>query len=259
LVSIITPSFNSKNYIGKTIESVISQEYQDWEMIIVDDFSTDDSVVFIEEYCEKDARIKLISLPENKGPGIVRNIAIKEAKGRYIAFLDSDDLWTPNKLQKQILFMEQGDLPFTYTQYYEFSDQTGKILSLVKSPRKVDYKKILKNGYIGCLTVIYDTEKLGKRYMPEIRKRQDWSLWINILSDIDYALGIQEPLAYYRVGNSSISQNKLTLIKHNFNVYRIQLKFSFIKSTLLMLNFLIHYFIFKKFGVKKINGKSITK
>jgi teichuronic acid biosynthesis glycosyltransferase TuaG len=252
-VSIVTPSYNSGKYIEKTIQSVISQTYEDWEMIIIDDSSSDNSVDLIKEFCKKEKRIKLLVLDENVGSGRVRNLCIEKAEGRFIAFLDSDDYWSPNKLEKQVNYMIENDYSFTYTQYYEIEDATNQLKNLVKSPIKVNYKKILQNDYIGCLTAMYDTEKLGKRYMPEIRKRQDWVLWIRILKDIDWAYGIQEPLAYYRTGIKSLSNNKFKLLKHNYNVYKKELKFNHFTSAFYFVNFLIHYFTFKFLSVKKLD------
>lgn len=245
-VSIITPSFNSEHYITDTIESVINQTFQNWEMIIVDDCSNDNSVAIIEEYCLKDSRIKLFRLDENLGSGKVRNICIEKASGRYLAFLDSDDYWAVDKLEKQISFMKANNFVFTYTQYFEFQSTTGQVKTLIKCPDKVTYSMILRDGgYLGCLTVVYDTNFFGKRKMPEIRKRQDWALWIKMLKEIDCAHGILEPLAYYRTGNTSLSKNKIKLVKHNFMVYRKELGMSFFESFYRMSIFLINYFLFK--------------
>lgn len=254
-VSIITPSYNSSGYIGTTIKSVLSQSFENWEMIIVDDASTDDSSEVIQQYSKIDSRIKLFVLDENVGSGNTRNVCIDKAKGRYLAFLDADDYWKPDKLEKQISFMKINKYHLTYTEYYEFNNETGNIETHIKSPKKVSRNMILMNGgFIGCLTVIYDTSFFGKRYMPKIRKRQDWATWIKMLKDIDFAYGIQEPLAYYRKGNSSLSQRKIYLLKHNFMVYRKELGMSLFKSVYYMTRFLIYHFFFKHHWRKAIKS-----
>lgn len=258
-VSIITPSFNSEQYIARTIRSVLDQTFQDWEMIIVDDCSTDGTLDIVNAHCLKDPRIKVLSLLKNGGTGKARNIAINNAEGRFLAFLDADDYWAKNKLELQIEYMKENNISFSYTDYYEFDNKTGRLLNLVKSPKKVNYKMLLLNGgYIGCLTVIYDTFFFGKRKMPNVRKRQDWALWLKMLKEIDYAHGIQTPLAYYRLGNSSLSRSKIKLIKHNFRVYKNELGMSFFESYYRMFRFLIFYVLFKsnsKVNISHLNGK----
>jgi glycosyltransferase involved in cell wall biosynthesis len=232
---------------------VQAQTYTNWEHILVDDCSTDDSVKIIEKYASLDNRVKLIKLSKNSGAGFARNTAIEVAKGKFIAFLDADDYWHKDKLNKQIAYMLRRDCSFSYTQYYIVEDKSEPKY-IVHSPDIVSYKSILKNGYIGCLTAIYDADKIGKHYMPIVRKRQDWILWINILKKIGHAYGIQEPLAYYRVGNKSLSNNKFRLVKHNFNVYHKELGMSFAFSVWRMAVFLIHYFYFKSFKIKRLNA-----
>lgn len=246
LVSIITPVYNANKHLKECINSVINQTYQNWEHILVDDCSTDNSVSIIENFIVKDNRIQLLKQEHNSGAGFSRNKAIKEAKGRFIAFLDSDDYWHEEKLNKQIKFMITNNYSFTFTNYYVVYKQEKPPKYIVKAPEKVNYKKILKNDYIGCLTVIYDSKSTGKIYMPEIRKRQDWVLKINILRKVDYGYSIDEALAFYRIGEASLSKNKYKLLKHNFNVYYRELKMSFLRSVWMMIIFLIHYFHYKK-------------
>jgi len=219
-VSIIMPSYNSEQFISKTIDSVLSQTYQNWEMIIVDDVSPDNSNDIIEGYIKKDSRIKLIKLKQNSGPAIARNYAIKEAKGRYISFLDSDDLWLPDKLFSQITFMQEHDIALSYTSYYHIEEESEKIINQIYALNKVNYSELLKKNIIGCFTAIYDTEKLGKVYMPDIRKRQDYALWLAILKKVPFAYGLDEMLGYYRVRTNSVSSNKILSSKYNWKVYR---------------------------------------
>jgi len=230
LVSIITPSYKSKDFIVQTIESVLIQTYHNWEMIIVDDVSPDDSNKVIEEYIKKDSRIKLIKLEENSGPAVARNRAIEEAKGRYIAFLDADDLWMPKKLEKQIAFMQDKQCILSYTAYETMSESGEKESLVVRPHQKLSYTDLLKSNQIGCLTAIYDTEKIGKVYMPLISKRQDYGLWLKILKQIDFAYGIDEPLSVYRIMSNSVSSNKYKLLKYNYLLFRKYEKFSIFKS-----------------------------
>lgn len=219
-VSIITPSYNSEKFIAQTIESVLSQTYTEWEMIIVDDKSMDNTVKLIETYTQKDKRIKYIVLEENSGPAVARNRAIEEAEGKYIAFLDADDLWMPQKLEKQIAFMQRENIALSYTGYYRFEESAEEIKDEITVPMKVDYHELLKQNIIGCLTAVYDTKIVGKVYMPLIRKRQDFGLWLKILKEVPYAYALQEPLAYYRMHHDSISSNKIVSSQYNWKLYR---------------------------------------
>ena len=220
LISIITPSYNSKDFIPETIASVLAQTYQSWEMIIVDDCSSDRSVAYIQSLIDGDDRFKLIALDQNVGAAKARNIAIQEAKGRYIAFLDSDDIWYANKLERQIDFMKKSDISLSYSSYYSIDEFSGEVINEIIIPKKIDYFELLKQNIIGCLTAMYDTKVLGKVYMPDIRKRQDFALWLKILKMVPYAYGIDEPLAYYRIREDSISNNKLKASLYNWKMYR---------------------------------------
>jgi len=220
LISIITPSYKGEQLIKQTIDSVIDQTYTNWEMIIVDDCSPDNSNEIIEEYIKKDNRIKLIKLDENRGPAVSRNSAIKEARGRYIAFLDADDYWHKEKLEKQLAFMKDNDIALSFTGYERVEESSSKFIDTQFVPTKVDYKTLLKQNIMGCLTVMYDTKKLGRVYMPDILRRQDYALWLKILKQIPYAYGLNESLAYYRVRTSSISSNKIRASRYHWKVLR---------------------------------------
>jgi len=220
LASIIMPNYNSAPFIQESIVSILSQDYENWELIIVDDYSSDDSLKIIEVLMADNKRIKLIQLAQNGGPAVARNRAIEEANGRYIAFLDSDDLWHPEKLSKQISFMQKHDVALSYTGYYRIEEKSGEIIDQIHVPKKVDYNELLKQNIIGCLTAMYDTQKIGKVYMPEILKRQDFGLWLSILKLVPYAYGLDEPLAYYRVRTTSVSSNKMLASKYNWKLYR---------------------------------------
>lgn len=189
-------------------------------MIIVDDCSTDNTVEIFKSEVEGDQRIRLIQLQTNCGAAVARNIAIQSAKGRYLAFLDSDDLWYSEKLEKQVTFMQEKDVAFSFTGYEIINEDgigTGKIIQV---PKEIDYKGLLRNTIIGCLTVMLDVDKLGVVQMPNIRTRQDTALWLSILKRGHKAYSIQEPLAKYRKVRGSISSNKLKMARQTWRMYR---------------------------------------
>ena len=245
MVSIITPAYNSSKYIHCTIESIISQTYKNWELLITDDFSSDDTTKIIESYAKNDSRIRLFKLEKNHGAGVARNHSLKNAKGRYVAFCDSDDQWKKNKLELQLKFMEQNNLEFSFSDY-EVIDENNNYQRYVKCPKKLTYKKLLRNNYVGCLTAIYDTKFLGKLMMPKIRKRQDWVLWLSIMKKIETTKGLNTSLAVYRNRRNSISSSKFDLLKYNWSVYNQELGFNKFTSFYYLIIFIIHYF-FKKY------------
>ncbi len=208
-VSVITPSYNSIRFIGETILSVQNQSYENWEMIIVDDASTDQSAAKIKEIIEGDSRIRLISLKENVGAAKARNLAIEEARGRYIAFLDSDDIWLPNKLKTQLLFMEEMNAAFSYTSYSLIDENGNGLNREVNVPKFVDYHRLAGNTIIGCLTVMIDREKISHIEMPNVQP-EDTALWLNLLHEGHEAKGIQQVLAKYRIVENSVSRNKMS-------------------------------------------------
>ncbi len=244
LVSIITPCFNASKYIDDFINSILNQTYLNWELLITDDCSTDDTVSKLNDYIAKDNRIKVFKLNSNQGAGVARNKSISVANGRFIAFCDSDDQWKPNKLKNQINFMITQNLSFTYSNY-DLISESGKFIKTIKSPPILSYNKMLNNNYIGCLTAIYDTNFLGKMFMPTIRKRQDWVLWLKIFEKLNITKGVDESLAIYRIRNNSISTNKIEMLKYNWLVYRKELKFNFLMSAYYMIKFFFCYVIKK--------------
>ena len=252
LVSIITPTFNSEKYILQTIQSVQNQIYSDWEMIIVDDCSTDKTESIILDLIAADNRIKFYKLQKNAGAGVARNQAITMASGRYIAFLDSDDLWKPEKLQKQIDFLNTNNLPFTFS-FYECIDEAGNPLNKrVEAPQKLKYWQLFFCNFVGNLTGIYDTQFFGKIPISSLRKRQDWMVWLTILRKIKTAQPIPESLAFYRVRQDSISASKVKLLQHNYNVYRIFYGFNTFVSLCCMIGFLAMQLLVKPSYIKKI-------
>lgn len=217
LVSIITPVYNSSSFLEETIRSVISQTYTNWEHILVDDGSTDNSVEIIKNLASTEPRIKLLQLHSNQGSGPARNLAIKEAKGKYIAFLDSDDIWHTEKLEKHVAFMHIHDAAFSHTSY-GFIDESGKIIrqTFHVSKEPVTYRMALQRTEISCLTAMYDVEKVGKMYMPDIRRKQDYALWLNILKKGFKAIPLDLELAWYRQRRGSATSNKFSLIHKHY-------------------------------------------
>lgn len=229
LVSIITPTYNSDRFISMTINSILAQTYKDWELIIVDDFSSDNTVSIVQNFIESDSRIKLIQLSLNSGAAVARNLAIRASMGRYIAFLDSDDVWFPQKLETQIKFMQRNNCPLSFAAYIKINE-SGDVIGEVGVPSRVDYKNLLKTCVIGCLTAVYDTHYFGKTTMPLIRKRQDFGLWLKLLKKTEFAYGIQEPLGQYRVRTDSISSNKANIVSSIWCLYREVEELSFLRS-----------------------------
>lgn len=243
LVSIIMPTFNSERFLKETIESVISQTYTNWELLITDDGSNDSTSAIINDFELKDIRIKHFKLNENSGAAVARNNSISKSKGRFIAFCDSDDTWNVDKLEKQIDFMLSNDIHFSYS-YYNVIDESSNFLSKIETRDRVMYNDLLITCDIGCLTAVYDVEFFGKVYMYEIRKRQDYTLWLKLLKRTKYAYAYKESLANYRYRKGSISSNKIKAIVYVFKVfYKIE-NFSFLVS-------LYHTILYAFFGFLK--------
>ena len=220
LVSIITPVYNSENFIADTIESVLNQTYSNWEMILIDDCSKDNSAEIIKKYVKLDRRLKYKRLEQNGGAAVARNNAIKYANGKYLAFLDSDDLWKANKLERQISFMQKNDIAFSFTSYEVIKEDGTFINRYINVPNKINYKDCLKNTIIGCLTVVMDREKIGDFSIVNIRNNQDTATWLKILKKGYIAYGLNENLALYRLVNGSVSNNKLKAAKSVWKTFR---------------------------------------
>lgn len=220
LVSVITPTFNCGAYILETIRSVQAQTFDNWEMIIADDCSTDDTKEIVGQACEKDPRIKYVRLKTNSGAAVARTEAMKLAKGNYMAFLDSDDLWKPEKLEKQLAFMEENRYPFTATAYEKIDESGRKLNKIVNVIDRTGYNRLLLDCPIGNSTVMYDVDKMGKFEVPNIKKRNDDALWLKMLKQEKYIYGLHEVLMEYRVRPNSISSNKLSLVKYHWKLYR---------------------------------------
>lgn len=219
IVSVITPNYNSLKFIESAINSVINQDFKDWELLLIDDFSSDGSLDIIKKYSSIDNRIKYFLNNENLGASYSRNFGINQAKGRFIAFLDSDDLWRPDKLSKQLDFMLKKDISFSYTSYF-ILDENSNFKGSIKAPLKLSYQDLIKSNSIGCSTVMYDTFVFDKVSMPEIKKGQDYCCWLKLLKKTNFAYGLKEELAYYRKRNSSLSSSKLRAIYFQWKIYR---------------------------------------
>ena len=219
IVSVITPAYNSALYIGDAIESVRSQSFEFWEMIVVDDSSDDDTRRIVKGYAAIDHRIKLICQAKKGGPAKARNAALNIASGKYIAFLDSDDLWLPKKLELQVLFMKKRNIAFSYTLYRRFFNENDQLGDCISLPPSLTYGELLKNTGIACLTVMIDTALTGPIRMEEIH-HEDYALWLKILKNKFVAYGLMEDLARYRITKNSISANKLKSAWWVWLIYR---------------------------------------
>lgn len=246
LVSVITPMYNAADYLAQTIESVRQQTYTDWELILIDDCSEDDSLMIAQSYAVDDDRIQVLQLNENLGMAEAINYGCTVAKGQFIAFLDSDDIWLPDKLEHQVRFMKSSGCAISCTSYVQINSDGNKEGRLFRAKEKVDYKRVLLDCPVGHSTVMYDESILGKQIVPNIRKRSDDALWLQILKEEPYIRGLQETLVKYRVRGKSLSRNKLTLVRYHWILYREIEHISIISSL-----FHIAYWGFiKVFGIK---------
>jgi len=235
LISIISPVYNSEKFITETINSVINQTYQNWELILVDDGSKDNSVEVVEVFLKQDVRIKLISHTSNLGVAEARNTGVKMAKGNYISFLDSDDVWDRDKLDYQVNFMIENKCHLCHTAYRKIDEKGNVLVSIIPVSKSVNYYSLLKHNEIGLSTSMYNADILGKRYFTKIGW-EDFALWLDILKDTKVSLGINKPLVSYRIHQNSSSYNKFYSAQKTWKVYRHIEKLPLINS--------MYYFIF---------------
>lgn len=240
LVSIITPVYNAERFVADTVRSVLAQTYSHWELWLVNDASTDGSLQLISAFSKHDSRIHIINLHTNSGAAVARNTAIRKAAGRYIAFLDADDLWDANKLEKQISFMQQTQCALSYTAYRVMNDTGNLTGRVIHCPPTLTYRQLLIENRIGCLTAIMDTQQTGIMEMPFIHKRQDYGLWLNILKKGFCAQGIDTPLATYRKYATSLSGNKWKTIGYNWELLRKYQGLSFLQAAWFFFLFLLN-------------------
>lgn len=219
LVSIIMPSYNTGGYIKNSIESVLAQTYENWELIIVDDCSTDDTDSIVGQFSDK--RIRYLKNEKNSGAAISRNYALREAKGRWIAFLDSDDLWLPEKLEKQIAFMKNNDYHFSYTRYIEIDEESKPNGKCVTGPKRITKHGMYNYCWPGCLTVMYDAKYVGLIQIEDIKKNNDYAMWLKICKHADCYL-LNKCLSRYRKGRvGSVSTHSIkTMIGWHYKLYR---------------------------------------
>lgn len=231
MVSVITPCYNGAGYISETIESVIAQTYENWEMIIIDDGSLDNSAEIIRSYEERDPRIRLIS-QKNAGSASARNRGIRNAGGQYIALLDADDLWDAEFLEEQIAFMKRKDAVCVCCSYRRINDKSEEILRPIKTKSTITYKDMTVMNRIGCLSGLYDISRYGKVYLREELKsiRDDYAYWLDIVKLEGYVAGNSQVLASYRILSDSTTGNKKKLVKKQFAFYHDYLKFGVIHS-----------------------------
>lgn len=243
LVSVITPVYNSEKYIEKTILSVLNQTYKKFEIILVDDCSIDNSKELISRIQKDDERVKYVKLDKNSGAAVARNKGLETAKGQYIAFIDSDDVWKKDKLSQQLGFMKNKGVGFTYTAYETLMEDGTIQNKHIHVPERINYSSLLKNTAIACSTVIIDKKVSGDFYMPLVRKGQDTATWLKLLKKIDYAYGYDEVLSSYRKVAGSISSNKIEALKRTWNTYYNIEKLPFFKA--------VYYFSFYTFNAIK--------
>lgn len=220
-VSVIMPVHNAEKYLSESISSVLQQTYPYWELLIVDDCSTDNSLAIINRYAVLDARIRCLKTDAPSGsPCLPRNLGIKAAQGRFIAFLDSDDCWLPNKLEQQLcLFGETGTIGLVFSDYEKMSEEGERNNRVIKAPMKVSYKQLLRGNVIGCLTAVYDTAKVGKMFFMQ-HTHEDYILWLSILKKGFVAVNTGTVEALYRVRRNSVSSNKLKVLSWQWDIYR---------------------------------------
>jgi len=240
IVSIITPVYNSSSFIEETIESVIAQSLATWELLLIDDCSNDQSPVIIDGYTKRDRRIRTVRLERNSGAAAARNRGLMEARGRYVAFVDSDDLWTPLKLEKQLRLMRASGAGFCYTAI-EMIDENDSIIKPQRPIKPVvDYSYLLSNTVIACSSVVIDRLAMGDFRMPNVRKGQDFATWLMLLRGGEKAYGIDETLVRYRVARGSISSNKLGALKRTWHIYRDQEHLRMLKSVFYFSLYTLH-------------------
>lgn len=238
LVSVVMPAHNSESLLQESVRSVMAQTYADWELLIVDDASTDRTLTMARELALSDGRIRVIEMERNGGVAAARNTGIRAATGQYLAFLDSDDLWLPEKLQTQVQFMQQSGAAFSFTQYRRFG-RDGSLSKPVRVPSRVNHRQLLRGNVIGCLTVLIDRSRISEVEMPST-KHEDYVTWLGLLRSGGEALGLPQDLARYRVSSTSVSGNKTRSAAWTWNIYRRTEGFHPLKSAWYFMNYVLH-------------------
>lgn len=220
LVSVIMPTYNCGQYIIETIRSIQEQTYKNWEIEIVDDCSTDDTKEVLQLLLDADQRIHYFCLEQNSGAAVARTEAMRRARGEYMAFCDSDDLWMPDKLEKQLQFMRENGYAFSCTAYRQIDENGNSLDRVIKTVPKTNYNRLLLDCPVGNSTVMYSVKAMGKFEVPNIRKRNDDALWLQMLKKEKYIYGMPDVLMQYRIRSNSISSNKLKVVKYHWILYR---------------------------------------
>lgn len=247
LVSIITPAYKEAGYIGETIQSVLDQTYPHWELIITDDKSPDNTVEVVRQWCARDSRIHLVEAEKNGGPAQARNASLSHAKGRWIAFLDSDDMWLPEKLEKQMTFHVQHDARLTFTAFRRISGNGDTVGHMVEIPAQLDYHQLLGNTGIATSTVLIDRNKAGDLKMKKIFY-DDFGCWLDVLRPGGMAYGLKEDLMRYRVMNQSVSRNKWRSAKEVWKTYHQVEHLNPVRAAYYFANYALHaVFKYRKF------------
>lgn len=240
LVSVIIPVYNKEHFLGESLDSVLSQTYENLEVILIDDCSTDTSRDIIKLYENRDSRIRYIKLDCNSGAAAARNAGIAAATGRYIAFIDADDIWMPEKLEKQIEELSSGDKGFSFTAI-EMIDEDGRVVKGKRDVKPiVSYSYLLTNTMIACSSVILDRKVTGNFRMPGVRKGQDFATWLSILKTGVNAYGIDEALVKYRLASNSISSNKVGALRRTWYIYRNVEQLSLVRSAYCFVMYALH-------------------
>lgn len=252
LVSVVIPTYNSEKTIERTLDSVINQSYKSLEILVIDDGSKDGTISVLRNYMKEDSRINIITKENNRGVADSRNIGIKKSSGKYVAFLDGDDVWQENKLIKQIKFMEENNSHFTYTNYIVVDEISNQRVGLQKTPKEISYQSMLIGNMIGCSTVIFNKDYVGEVKIPLLKKRNDMALWLKILKKTKKGHRVNEGLTfYYKRENSLSSGNKKELLKYHYQVYNDSEKFGTIKSLFFVSCNVVNLFYKKIFYFEK--------
>jgi len=240
-VSIITPCYNSSPFLEETISSVMNQTFTDWEWLITDDQSTDNSVETIQNH--QDSRIKLIIAKKNGGAGHARNLSLQQASGRFITFLDADDFWEPNFLEEMVGFMKRENVEIAYSNYARCDENLIPKIEDFKADKEVNFNNLLKTCRLSLLSSMYDSQRVGKEFFPEGSKREDHVMWLNLLKKIPSGKPLSKTMAKYRMRENSISRKKQNIIKDQYLVYKDFMKFSTLKSLYYTANWALNGFV----------------
>ena len=240
-VSIITPCYNSSKFLKETIQSVLSQTFTDWEWLITDDFSTDDSVEIINEI--NDPRIILTIAEKNGGAGKARNLSLEKASGRFITFLDADDFWEPTFLGEMIAFMKKENAEIAYSNYARCDENLVPKIADFKADKEVTFQNLLKTCRLSLLSSMYDSQRVGKEFFPAESKREDHVMWLNLLKKIPVGKPLNKTMAKYRMHESSVSRKKTNIMKDQYLVYKDYMKFSILKSLYYTANWALNGFL----------------